>query len=93
VVEQIVERVRAAKLRCNALLLSDTQQKTKRDRLGAAAALQQMRAILVAELHDINIFPEDAFDRLYRISTEDPENPQFMEELTFLEYCLSTTAS
>lgn len=85
--ESIVEKVRKAQERVNTLLLDD-RIKPKKERMETEDSLQKMRGILVDELHDIDVFPEDAYEVLYQYSVENPEDLSYMEELMFLEHVI-----
>lgn len=86
-IQNIAQAVRTAQERSNRLLLNDRKQ-PEGIRMDALASLQQMRAILVAELHSLDTYPDDAYELLYRYSTENNDETTYMEELFFLEYCI-----
>ena len=83
----IAGKVREAINRTNALLL-DMKKTTKREKHDMNDMTQQMRGVLVGTLNPLNIFPEDAYERLYQYSIENDDETTYMEELLFLEHCI-----
>lgn len=85
-VKEVAEKVRTAIDRASSLLHED-RTKPKRERHDISLIVQQLRGVLVGELQTIGIFPEDAYEMLYRHSTE-TEDETYLEELMYLEHCL-----
>ena len=86
-VEQIAAHVRTALDRTNATLLAE-REGTSRGKRYTQSDVQNMRGILVGELHSVGVFPEDAYELLYRYSVENNDETTYMEELLFLEHCI-----
>lgn len=84
----IAKRVRNAILRANELRLTQ-RQIPKKEKLDEGAIRQQILAILVSELHNIGLFPEEAYDKLYQYSNQINDESYCAEELIFLDMCIN----